>query len=114
MSNTRVPSAVPTDSLRDKVILGAAWMVGLRLCDRLFGLLSMFVLARLLLPADFGLVALVNALIGPNPARLVRHRLAQRLHAAAAILRGEGDGEARVNRHSPRVRDSRPAYASAC
>ena len=43
---------------------GAAWMVALRISDRLIGLVSLFVLARLLVPADFGLVALVNALIG--------------------------------------------------
>ena len=43
---------------------GATWMVALRICERMIGLVSMFVLARLLVPADFGLVALVNALIG--------------------------------------------------
>lgn len=37
---------------------------------------------------------LVNALIGPNPARLVRNRLALRLRTAAALFRGEADARA--------------------
>lgn len=39
---------------------------------------------------------LVNALIGPNPARLVRRRLAHRLRAAAALLNGETDADAQA------------------
>jgi lipopolysaccharide exporter len=42
---------------------GAAWMIGLRFADRMIGLLSMVVLARLLLPADFGVVALAMAMV---------------------------------------------------
>jgi len=38
-------------------------MVALRLSDRAIGLVSLFVLARLLIPADFGLVALANSMI---------------------------------------------------
>jgi lipopolysaccharide exporter len=41
---------------------GAAWNVILRLLDRTIGLLSTVVLARLLVPADFGLVALATSL----------------------------------------------------
>lgn len=47
----------------DKVVRGAVWMIAVRTCDRLIGLVSLFVLARLLVPADFGVIALVNALI---------------------------------------------------
>jgi O-antigen/teichoic acid export membrane protein len=57
-------SSTDADNLQEKVVRGATWMVALRLCDRVLGLASLFVLARLLNPADFGLVALVNALIG--------------------------------------------------
>ena len=39
----------------------AAWMVGFRLFERLLGVVSTLVLARLLLPADFGLVAMAMA-----------------------------------------------------
>ncbi len=39
---------------------------------------------------------LVNALIGPNPARLVRERLAQRLRSAAALLSGKADADAQA------------------
>jgi O-antigen/teichoic acid export membrane protein len=42
---------------------GAAWMIGMRLCTSTIGLISTFILARLLQPADFGLVALATALV---------------------------------------------------
>ena len=41
---------------------GAFWTVGLRFAVRLLGLVSLVVLARLLTPADFGLVALATLL----------------------------------------------------
>ena len=40
----------------------AAWMVSARLCDRFIGLTSTIILARLLVPADFGLVILATAI----------------------------------------------------
>lgn len=43
-----------------KVAAGAAWMVALRFASRLLGVASMLVLARLLTPEDFGLVALAT------------------------------------------------------
>ncbi|QPF73707.1 lipopolysaccharide biosynthesis protein [Roseateles sp. DAIF2] len=42
---------------------GAAWMVGLKLLERSIGFISTLVLARLLLPEDFGLVAMAMALL---------------------------------------------------
>lgn len=42
---------------------GALWMVGFKLADRFIGLLSTLVLARLLTPADFGIVAMATAFI---------------------------------------------------
>jgi len=42
---------------------GAIWMVALRLVDRTLGLVSMIVLARLLVPGDFGLVAMAMSVI---------------------------------------------------
>jgi O-antigen/teichoic acid export membrane protein len=47
-----------------RIARGAAWMVGARLVDRLVGFVSTLVLARLLTPADFGLVAMAMAVIG--------------------------------------------------
>jgi O-antigen/teichoic acid export membrane protein len=41
-----------------KMAKGAAWMVAFKLCERMIGVVSTFVLARLLIPADFGLVAI--------------------------------------------------------
>jgi len=46
-----------TSDVRKKIAIGAGWMVLLRWSDRLIGVLSIVVLARLLLPVDFGLVA---------------------------------------------------------
>ena len=42
---------------------GAAWMVAFKLLERLIGVVSIVVLARLLTPADFGLVAMATAII---------------------------------------------------
>jgi O-antigen/teichoic acid export membrane protein len=50
-------------ALNRRMARGATWMIGLRLTDRLLGFLSTIVLARLLVPADFGLVALATAMI---------------------------------------------------
>jgi lipopolysaccharide exporter len=49
--------------LNQRIARGAAWMVGLRFADRTIGLLSTIVLARLLVPADFGLVVLAMAMV---------------------------------------------------
>jgi PST family polysaccharide transporter len=43
---------------------GAAWMVSLRLLMRGLGVISTLILARLLMPEDFGLVALAMAIYG--------------------------------------------------
>lgn len=42
---------------------GAAWMIALRLLDRLLGLMSTIVLARLLVPSDFGLIAMAMSFV---------------------------------------------------
>ena len=46
-----------------KVAVGAVWMVGLKLIERGIGFISTLILARLLLPADFGLVAMAMAVM---------------------------------------------------
>ncbi len=43
--------------------VGAAWMIGLKLIERGIGFVSTLVLARLLVPADFGLVAMAMAVV---------------------------------------------------
>jgi O-antigen/teichoic acid export membrane protein len=49
--------------MRGEITRGAAWMVLFRLCDRSVGVVSTTLLARLLLPADFGLVAMAMSVI---------------------------------------------------
>ena len=51
------------DSLLAKTASGAGWVIGWRLATRLLGLLSTLVLARILGPGDFGLVALASSFI---------------------------------------------------
>ena len=49
--------------MRGEIAKGAAWMVLFRLLDRSIGIVSTAVLARLLIPADFGLVAMAMSII---------------------------------------------------
>ncbi|WP_374763617.1 oligosaccharide flippase family protein [Yunchengibacter salinarum] len=46
-----------------RVIGGAAWMMGMRLALRGAGVINVAVLARVLVPADFGLIAIVMSLL---------------------------------------------------
>ncbi len=50
-----------TASLQGKIFTGAGWIVGWRMTTRGLGLVSTLVLARLLVPADFGMVALATS-----------------------------------------------------
>ncbi len=51
-------------TLRTRVVAGVGWMVLFKLVDRGIGFISILVLARLLLPSDFGLVAMATAVMG--------------------------------------------------
>ncbi len=51
-------------SIRRGMARGAAWLVSLRFFMRIVGVLSTVVLARLLVPADFGLVAMATVIMG--------------------------------------------------
>lgn len=61
-----VPSGSPpsTGNLGSKVARGAAWVIAARATDRVLGFFSTAILARLLTPADFGVVAIATAIIG--------------------------------------------------
>jgi lipopolysaccharide exporter len=52
------------EKINNQIAKGAAWMVAFKLIDRSVGLVSTIVLARLLVPADFGLIAIAMMLIG--------------------------------------------------
>jgi O-antigen/teichoic acid export membrane protein len=49
------------DSLLAKTAKGAGWVIGFRLSTRVLGLVSTLILVRLLLPGDFGLIALASS-----------------------------------------------------
>jgi O-antigen/teichoic acid export membrane protein len=50
--------------INTRIAIGAGWMISLRWTDRLVALLSIAILARLLLPADFGLVGYAMVFLG--------------------------------------------------
>ncbi len=51
------------DSIDKKIAKGAAWMVAFKMIDKVIGLASTVVLARMLVPDDFGVVAMAMLLI---------------------------------------------------
>jgi len=59
-----MPSANPNDRASDALLRGSAWMIAMRWVLRLVGLLSTAILARLLVPADFGIVAMAAVVAG--------------------------------------------------
>lgn len=58
-----MPSTSAPPPLRGKIVIGAAWMVATRWSHRMLGLVSTMILARVLMPEDFGLVATVAAVV---------------------------------------------------
>jgi O-antigen/teichoic acid export membrane protein len=50
-------------SVGQKIASGAAWMVLFRVLDRVIGLVSTLILARLLMPADFGIIAMAMSFV---------------------------------------------------
>lgn len=53
----------PATSISTSIARGAGWMVLFKLTERSIGLISTLVLARLLMPEDFGLVAMAMSLV---------------------------------------------------
>ena len=70
------------------MLRGSAWMIGLRWAMRLIGVVSTLVLARLLTPDDFGVVAIAMVVVGMfemlgdtgQGAAIIRHRNPTRDH----------------------------------
>ena len=48
-------------SISNRTVIGAGWLVAWRMVTRALGLVSTLVLARILVPADFGLVAMATS-----------------------------------------------------
>lgn len=53
-----------TEDLGGKLFRGSLWMIGMRWSMRAMGLVSMVVVARLLVPADFGIFAVASTFVG--------------------------------------------------
>jgi lipopolysaccharide exporter len=60
---SRSDGAVVEQPIKDQIARGVAWMTGARLGVQALGLLSTMILARLLTPADFGLIALAMSVV---------------------------------------------------
>lgn len=57
------PEPPNNDHIGDRFISGAGWMLVSKLSERLLGLISTLILARLLIPADFGLIAMASPVV---------------------------------------------------
>jgi O-antigen/teichoic acid export membrane protein len=62
--NSSMPEAGKDISLRRHMVRGSAWSIGLRWSIRLTGLVSTVILARLLTPSDYGIVAIAALIVG--------------------------------------------------
>src|SRR6185295_10500620 len=51
-------------SLKGQMFRGSMWIIAVRWSDRLLGLVSTLILARLLSPADYGIVAIAGMIVG--------------------------------------------------
>ena len=94
---TAAPEAL-ADPLSRRLMSGSTWMVGMRFAVRGIGLLSTVVLARVLTPADFGVMAMAMLLIGfievfsdiECQYALIRHPDPDRSHYDSAWTMGLG------------------------
>ena len=66
------------------MLRGAAWMVAMRWCVRLIGLVSTVILARLLTPSDFGVIAMAMVFVVISTAMI---RMASRMHVYNIVRR---------------------------
>jgi O-antigen/teichoic acid export membrane protein len=57
------PEQAPQDGWGARMLNGALWMIALRWAVRLTGLVSTVILARLLMPSDFGIVAMAMIVV---------------------------------------------------
>src|SRR5262249_23613603 len=59
-----LPKPTLKQEINRSLVRGSSWMVGMRLGIRGIGLISTMILARLLTPADFGIIAMAMLVIG--------------------------------------------------
>lgn len=81
MHSTSATGPVTEASVRPHIVRGSIWMIAMRWAIRLIGIVSTIILARLLTPADFGVVAMAMLFVGivevlgetGQQAALIRH-----------------------------------------
>jgi O-antigen/teichoic acid export membrane protein len=87
--------AEPKRSLGARTVVGAGWLMGWRFASRALGIVNTVVLVRLLVPADFGLVALATSFsfaidslsyMGVQEALVREHSLDRSLYDTAFTL----------------------------
>ena len=79
-------------SIGRKIASGAAWMMLFRVTERFIGVISTLILARLLVPADFGLIAMAMSFVAildllwafSFDAALIQQKNAQKSHFDSA------------------------------
>lgn len=76
-----------------RVLVGGSWLIGARVMDRLIGIISISILARLLKPPDFGLVAVASTVV-----------------AGVELLSAFGFDWALVRHHEPSADDLNSAW----
>ena len=57
------PSDERRPTIGNRIAKGARWTIGIRIAERVIGLTSTMILARLLVPGDFGLIAMGTAVL---------------------------------------------------
>jgi lipopolysaccharide exporter len=62
-ARVNAPKDSSKDSIAHRTVVGASWMILWRMVTRGLGLLSTLILARILVPADFGLVAIATTYV---------------------------------------------------
>src|SRR5258708_27023874 len=86
------PTRQEQPTLRSQMLRGSIWTIGLRWSLRLTGLVSTVLLARLLTPEDFGIVAIAMLVVGAvevlsetgQRLALIRHPAPTRQHYDSA------------------------------
>ena len=91
----------PAHGIGRKMAKGAAWMVGFKLVERSIGMISTIILARILVPEDFGLIAMATAVIAILEVNMIKMEIAALLRAINTMPPANHWGHAIENQSTP-------------